>query len=166
VARARTFDLTPSLRLLTVLLVSVGALAGCSPARSSPSSSGSAVIELPTQLPDDISYRQAMALFAYDHSRPFDVQERSVTIQSGALVHDISYLGAAGKRSQAYVVMPYGKGQFGAVMYLHGAFSGSSEFIDEACDLAHRGVASLLITQPEMDADPLTDNAAINEIVY
>jgi hypothetical protein len=77
VARARTFDLTPSLRLLTVLLVSVGALAGCSPARSSPSSSGSAVIELPTQLPDDISYGQAMALFAYDHSRPFDVQERS-----------------------------------------------------------------------------------------
>ncbi|HEY5486625.1 MAG TPA: hypothetical protein VIK06_03160 [Candidatus Limnocylindrales bacterium] len=149
-ARARTFDLKPSMRLVAVLLVSVGALAGCSPSPSGQSSASPTVITLPAQLPDDISHDQAMALFAYDHSRPFEVRERSVTIQSGAVVHDISYLGAVGKRSQAYLVMPDAKGPFGAVMYLHGALSGSSEFLDEACDLAHRGVASPLITQPEM----------------
>ena len=158
------------LRALGVMLISIAALCGCSsssssPARGNPSSSPT-VISLPTQLPDEISHAQAMALFNYDHSRPFDVQERSVTTRSGALVHDISYLGIAGKRSQADLVTPIGKGPFGAVMYLHGAFSSSSEFLDEACDLANRGVASLLITQPEMDPQPTTDSAAINEIVY
>jgi dienelactone hydrolase len=157
-------------RALALLLVSVGALSGCSGCSSSPAGGNgggnATIITLPTQLPDEISYNQAMVLFGFDHSRPYDVQERSVTIQSGALVHDISYLGVAGKRSQAYLVMPYGKGPFGAVMYLHGAFSGSSQFLTEACDLANRGVASLLITQPEQDPQPMTDSAAVNEIVY
>src|ERR1035437_2169963 len=51
-------------------------------------------------------------------------------------------------------------------MYLHGAFSSSSQFLNEAYDLARRGVASLLITQPENDVEPLSDSDAINEIVY
>jgi pimeloyl-ACP methyl ester carboxylesterase len=152
------------------MLISIAALCGCSSPSSSPAagnpSSDPTVISLPTQLPDEISHTLAMALFNYDHSRPFEVQERSVTTRSGALVHDISYLGIAGKRSQAYLVTPIGKGKFGAVMCLHSAFSSSSEFLDEACDLANRGVASLLITPPEMDPQPATDSAAINEIVH
>jgi hypothetical protein len=158
------------LRALAAMLISIGALCGCSSSSSSAAcgnpSSSPTVISLPTQLPDEISYAMAMALFNYDHSRPFDVQERSVTTRSGALVHDISYLGVTGMRNQAYLLTPIGKGRFGAVMYLHGAFGSSSEFLDEACDLANRGVASLLITQPEMDPQPMTDSAAINEIVF
>lgn len=165
-ACARTLNLAARLRALALVFLTLAAASGCSSAQPSRPASGASVIPLPTTLPDQIPYSQAMALFAYDHSRSFDVQERSVTNESGAFVHDISYVGTAGKRSQAYLVMPSGKGPFPGVMYLHGAFSGSSQFLDEARDLARRGVASLLITQPEMDADPLTDNAAINEIVY
>ncbi len=142
------------------------AFGGCSGPMSSPQAPSPTVIALPTQLPDRISYADAMALFAYDRARPFDVRELSVTIELGALVHYITYLTAVGTRTQAYFVTPYGEGPFGAVMYLHGAFSGSSQFLVEACDLARRGVASLLVTQPELDAEPMTDSAAINEIVY
>ena len=168
--QTRFVGLRRHVRVLAVILLTAAAM-GCSFPRPSPWASSSASgtrVATPTANPsaDDISYGKAMTLFAYDRSRPFDVQERSVTIESGALVHDISYLGAASKRSQAYLVMPYGKGPFGAVMYLHGAFSGSSQFLNEAYDLARRGVASLLITQPENNVDPLTDSEAINEIVY
>jgi hypothetical protein len=120
-ASTRKVDRMTPLRVLALMLVSVGAPSGCSGSSSTPAGGNGGgnptIITLPTQLPDEISYSQAMVLFGYDHSRPYDVQERSVTIQSGALVHDISYLGVAGKRSQAYLVMPYGKGPFGAVMY-------------------------------------------------
>jgi uncharacterized protein len=163
---ARTRAIVRTCLLAAAVVVVAPALGGCSPSRPRPSAPSPTLISLPTQLPDRISYAEAMALFAYDHTRPFDVRERSVTIESGALVHDISYLTSAGTRTQAYFVTPYGEGPFGAVMYLHGAFSGSSQFLAEARDLAHRGVASLLITQPEMDAEPLTDSAAIDELVY
>ncbi len=64
-------------RALALLLVSVGALSGCSGCSSSPAGGNgggnATIITLPTQLPDEISYNQAMVLFGYDHSRPYDI---------------------------------------------------------------------------------------------
>ena len=51
-------------------------------------------------------------------------------------------------------------------MYLHGAGGSSSDFLSEATALAGRGVASLLITQPEAQEVPGDGNAAVTEIVY
>jgi dienelactone hydrolase len=124
------------------------------------------VIPLPTDLPISLSYADAMRLFEYDRSRPFDIVETSVLRQAGASIHDITYLEASGARTQAYLVLPDGPGPFGGVMYLHGAGGGSSEFMSEGVDLAQHGVASLLITAPEWKSQPATHAEAVTEIVF
>src|ERR1035437_1025659 len=106
---------------------------------------GSGVIPLPTDLPLSIDYDDAMRLFEYDRARPFDLVEKSVRDKDGVAIHDIAYVQASGSRTQAYLVVPPGAGPFGGVMYLHGAYGGSSDFLDEAVDLANHGVVSLLI---------------------
>jgi dienelactone hydrolase len=125
-----------------------------------------AVIPIPTALPSEITYDQAIRLFQYDRSRPFDIRETAADAVDGATVHDITYVGAAGTRYQANLVLPAGRGPFGGVMYLHGAGGSSSDFLSEATALAGRGVASLLITQPEAQQLPGDGNAAVTEIVY
>ncbi len=125
-----------------------------------------AVIPLPTTLPAQISYDQAMRLFEYDRSRPFGVVERSSDEQDGATVHDLTYTTAAGSRAQAYLVVPGGSGPFGGAMYLHGAGGSSSSFLTEAIALTRHGVVSLLITQPEWKSAPASDAEAVNEIVF
>ncbi len=130
------------------------------------SSAGPSVIPLPTELPESISYDQAMRLFEYDGSRPFDLVETSVSEQSGVTIHDITYLQASGSRTQAFLVVPHGSGPFGGVMYLHGALGASSNFLQEAIDLAQHGLVSLLITAPEYIAQPVTAEEAVNEIAF
>lgn len=107
-----------------------------------------------------------MRLFEYDRARPFDVVERSVHEQDGVTVHNITYLEASGGRTQAYLVVPHGSGPFGGVMYLHGAFGASSNFLSEGIDLAQHGLVSLLITAPEWNATPKAGNEAVNETVF
>jgi dienelactone hydrolase len=124
------------------------------------------VIPLPTELPLSIGHDDAMRLFEYDRARPFDVVERSVRTQSGATIRDITYVGASGSCTQAYLVLPDGVGPFGGVMYLHGAYGGSSDFLDEAVSLADHGLVSLLINQPEWKTDPSTDLEAVTEIIF
>jgi dienelactone hydrolase len=133
---------------------------------STPTPAATGVIPLPTELPISIDYEGAMRLFEYDRARPFDVVEGSVRNQEGVAIHDITYAQASGTRTQAYLVVPPGVGPFGGVMYLHGAYGGSSDFLDEAIDLASHGVASLLITQPEWKSDPATHAEAVTEIVF
>ena len=125
-----------------------------------------AVIPIPTALPSEITHDQAMRLFQYHRSRPFDIKETAADALDGATVHDITYVGAAGTRYQPNLVLPTGPGPFGGVMYLHGAGRSSSDFLSEATALARRGVAPLLITQPEAQEVPDDGNAAVTEIVY
>ena len=124
------------------------------------------VIPIPTALPSEITHDQAMRLFQYHRSRPFDIKETAADALDGATVHDITYVGAAGTRYQPNLVLPTGPGPFGGVMYLHGAGRSSSDFLSEATALARRGVAPLLITQPEAQEVPDDGNAAVTEIVY
>jgi predicted esterase len=156
----------PELALIALALA-VG-LSGCAAKATKTDAPGAraSVIPLPTELPETISHADAVRLFEGDDSRLFDVIERSVAAEDGGSVHDITYVGADGQRHQANLVIPAGRGPFGAAMYLHGAGGSSSDFVPEAIELARRGVASLLISQPEADALPMSSNAARNELVY
>ena len=157
---------------VAALVVVVGAVAGCSSSAASPSTvAGSAplapsVIALPTELPGAISYDDAMRLFQYDRSLPFDVREAGVDEEGVAAVHDFSYLLGSGKRMRAFLVLPRGNGPFGAVMFLPGGLGGPGEFLPEALDLAGSGIASLLISEPELNPYPVTDAEAVTNIIF
>jgi dienelactone hydrolase len=151
-------------RLMAAFIVV--ALGGCGGSSVSATASSSIASTPPTSTPISLTYAQAMHLFEYDRARPFDTVERSSSRRNGATIHDLRYAGAAGGRRQALLVIPSGAGPFGGVLYLHGAGGDSSSYLDEALDLASRGVAALLVNQPEAQAVPLDADAAVNEIVF
>jgi dienelactone hydrolase len=155
-------------RLETAGLLAAGLLvAACSGSGATPPASPAAsVMPLPIEAPSAIDYAEAMRLFEYDRARPFDIVEKTVTEKSGATIHDISYLESSGARTQAYLVLPPGPGPFGAVMYLHGGFGSSGDFMDEAVEIAGHGLASLLVTGPEWKSNPVGDAEAVTEIVF
>jgi dienelactone hydrolase len=142
---------------------------GCAAGGSSGLPAGSAIstaIPLTTKLPVAITHDDAMRLFEYDHSLPFDVVEQPATTTVGATIHAFSYLDTSGKRALATLVLPAGKGPFGAVLFLPGALEGREEFQADAIELAGHGVASLLVDTPELYAMPATDREAVAEIVF
>jgi dienelactone hydrolase len=145
-------------------------LASCTAGGSSghatgPAPSGTA-IPLMTDLPSAITHDDALRLFEYDHSLPFDMSEGPVTADGGAEIRPFSYLDMSGKRAQGTLILPVGAGPFGAVMFLPGALEGRGEFQPDAVELAGHGIASLLIDSPEMYAMPATDREAVAEIVF
>jgi dienelactone hydrolase len=91
-------------------------------------------------------------LFKYDASRPLEITNKGSQRQSDLVVDDISFSGADGKRIEAYLVTPEGKGPFPGILYAHwlGAASTTNrtEFLTEAEGLAKSGVASLLVSMP------------------
>ena len=98
-----------------------------------------------------------VALFDYDPVQPLDVQETGVEVREGIAVHDVSYAGLvggqAGGRVEAFLVTPPGAGAFPAVLFvhrrwLHPAPGDRRTYLDEAIELAGRGVAGLLIDAP------------------
>jgi predicted esterase len=149
------------------LLAGAWLAGGCAGSTATPTTTPQpSFIPLPTCPADPPSHQDAVRLFEGDRTGSFDIEERSARVVSGATVHDIMYTGADGRRHQANLVIPSRDGRFGGAMYLHGAGGSSSDFAPEALELARRGVASLLITQPEMDDAPVDRCAAISEIAY
>lgn len=87
----------------------------------------------------------------YDSKASLDIQEVGVEHRGSVAIHDISYASPKGGRVPAYLVVPEGKGPFGAVLWGHwywqnSAFFNRKEFLEEAVALAHAGVVSLLPT--------------------
>jgi predicted esterase len=149
------------------LLVVASLAGGCAGSGTTPTATSQPwPIPLPTCPAEPVSHQDALRLFEGDRTGPFDVEERSMRVEDGATVHDIMYSGADGGRHQANLVIPSHDGRLGGVMYLHGAGGSPSDFVPEALELARRGVASLLITQPEMNDAPVDRCAAISEIAY
>jgi dienelactone hydrolase len=150
--RAPRVSVGPAAALLVALLVADTLIRCSSPVRSPASlATGPAtVIPLPTNLPAAIPYEDAMRLFEYDRSVPFDVREEGVTDYNGAAVHAITYTRASGERAAANLVLPEGAGPFGALIYLPGGGGGDREYLYEAADLSRRGIVSLLIDHPEL----------------
>ncbi|HEX8000895.1 MAG TPA: alpha/beta fold hydrolase [Pyrinomonadaceae bacterium] len=112
-------------------------------------------------------------MFAYDRRLPLDVRETGVENRDGARVHDISYASPKGGRVTAYLVVPFGKGMFAGVVFMHGRPGSRNNFLDEALSLARAGTVSLLIDAPfsragesKRDFDPTVMKPQVDRDIY
>jgi outer membrane protein assembly factor BamB/dienelactone hydrolase len=105
----------------------------------------------------------AASLFEYDRGRALDVKETGVSARDGVEVRDITYASLAGGRTAAYLVAPEGPGQGRpAVLFVHWYAPGEkdsnrTQFLEQASELARRGVVSLLVET--MWSDPASFRA-------
>ena len=88
-------------------------------------------------------------MFEYDKSLPLDQQVKSTERRGDVTVSDVTYAAPGGKRIAAYLVTPEGDGPFAAILYVHWyeppkPSSGRAEFLEEAVEMARKGVVSLL----------------------
>ena len=94
------------------------------------------------------------SVFDYDSLTPLQIQEHVVENVDGVRVVDISYASPYGGRVPAYLVVPPGKGQFAAVIFMHEGGADRTEFLSEAVTLAHQGVVSIMIDAPYRRPEP------------
>jgi outer membrane protein assembly factor BamB/dienelactone hydrolase len=93
----------------------------------------------------------AASLFEYERGRALDVQEAGVSVRDGVEVRDITYASLTGGRTAAYLVAPEGQGRSRpAVLFVHWYApkekdSNRTQFLEQASELARRGVVSLLV---------------------
>jgi dienelactone hydrolase len=85
--------------------------------------------------------------FAYDASKPLDLQTKQTTTEGQVKIRDISFKGASGEVVPAYLVLPRGKGPHPAVIYAHGSGGSRRDLLPSAVGLAERGAVALV---PEM----------------
>ena len=78
-----------------------------------------------------------------------DIKIVSRTVREGVSLEDFSFVAPSGRRINAYLITPPGKGPFPAILYLHWlgdpATSNRNEFLPEALAFARENVVSLLI---------------------
>ena len=99
--------------------------------------------------------------FAYDRAEPLGLRDAGrVNDDYPVEIRDVSFA-AAGRRVQAFLVLPPGRGPFPAVVYAHGAGQDRIAFLPEATWLAGRRVAALVLEQPEL---PLTGSSPLQRI--
>lgn len=93
------------------------------------------------------------SLFAYDATVPFDVNLVSQQDQDGVTVQDITFRAydqdfaqPFGGQLPTYLVFPTAAGKYAGVLFLHQleGMQDRREFLDEAIQLAHQGVVSIL----------------------
>jgi 3-oxoadipate enol-lactonase len=96
-------------------------------------------------------YAQARRLFDYDAAAPLDVREAGTQERAGAAVIDLSYASPLGGRVPAYLVLPLQASQEKrpAAVFVHPGQGDRGTFLDEAVDLAGRGLVSLLVGAPQ-----------------
>jgi pimeloyl-ACP methyl ester carboxylesterase len=125
-------------------------------------------------LADDkaFDYDGARRLFEYDFAAPLDVREAGREERPGATIVDLSYASPMGGRVPAYLVLPRrrgvaeaaaaagvagGRGGQGgdaalaphpAAIFVHPGQGNRGTFLDEAVELAGRGLISLLLGAP------------------
>jgi dienelactone hydrolase len=87
------------------------------------------------------------AQFAYDDSKPLDMQSKRTTLGTQeARVDDVSFTGPGETRLNAYLVTPSGsEGPRPAVIYAHGAGGGRQELLPEAQKMAGTGAVALTL---------------------
>lgn len=92
---------------------------------------------------------QSSPSFEYAPNLPLEIQVAGRTIRGGLAVEDFSFLAPTGRRVNAYLVSPPGKGPYAGVLYLHWlgdpATSNRNEFLSEALAFAPEGAVCLLI---------------------
>ena len=87
-------------------------------------------------------------LLDYDASAPLDVQEEGSEERGRARVVDLSYASPLGGRVPAFLVLPQKGEKLPAVVFVHPGQGDRSTFLEEAVELAGRGIVSLLIGAP------------------
>src|SRR4051812_27340883 len=111
--------------ILPIVLLAIAAGCGGSPA-------GSTKNDQPDSSP-----------FTYDASAPLQYVDRGVVNHGYPIaVHDVSFT-SSGKRVDAMLALPPGKGPFPAVVYLHGTGGDRTELLVPATWMAARGVVAL-----------------------
>ena len=95
------------------------------------------------------SFEQRVALFDYDKTIDLNLKDIGVEKRGTITVRDISFVGIPGKDpTKAYLVVPEGPGPFAGILWGHWLghhTSDRSQYLDEAVQLASRGVVSILI---------------------
>jgi pimeloyl-ACP methyl ester carboxylesterase len=91
---------------------------------------------------------QAAQLFDYDAKAPLGVQENGTTQRGDVRIVDLSYASPKGGRVPAYLVLPPGEGRHPAVLFLHPGQGDRSTFVNEAVELAGKGIVSLTFSAP------------------
>ena len=124
---------------MTVASLGIALLVGCGGGEQGATS---------TSTPSEPSFGELVRLFDYDQEAPIDPQYGATTTEASAEVHDVHYPSPKGGTVTAYLVVPLQEGPYAGVVFLHWNQGNRSEFLDEAVQLARRGVASLLLDAP------------------
>lgn len=108
----------------------------------------------PTPEAGIFTYEQALPLFNYDASSPFDLYVSSEKEVDGIIIQEVAYKGVDSQylsktigKIVAYLVKPAKSGTYAGILFQHGygvGFGNRKQFLDEATNLAHYGVVSLL----------------------
>ena len=98
--------------------------------------------------------------FEYDPTFPFEIRDVVQRPKGKALVRDFTYASPFGRRRAAYLVRPEKSPPeaLAAILYVHwyepeSQHSNRTQFLDEAVQLAGRGVVSLLVETMWSDRD-------------
>ena len=109
----------------------------------------------PTLIAGQYTYDDLVQVFEYDLQALLDIRKVSVADkEDGVEVHDISYMGAPDYRVPAFLVVPPGEGPFAGVLFMHQGFGSRNSFLNEAIDLANKGVVSLMVHHGTWRPDP------------
>ena len=95
--------------------------------------------------------------FEYDRSAPLAFADRGrVNSGSPIAVRDVSFA-SRGRRVEAFLVVPPGRGPFPAVVYAHGSGEDRLAFVGVAAWIVARGAVALTVDQPSEGGDPSPD---------
>jgi dienelactone hydrolase len=88
-------------------------------------------------------------LFDYDRSKPFDIQIIKTEKRGDVEIRDITFASLSGGHTAAYLIVPPQPTRRAAILFVHwyeppNPTSNRTQFVDEAVELARRGVISLL----------------------
>jgi hypothetical protein len=100
-------------------------------------------------LPTEFSMEQRTALFNYNKTTDLDINEIGSEKRGSVTILDITFVGIEGKQPvKAYLVLPKGPGPHAGILWGHWLghhTSNRNQYLDEAVNLASKGVVSLLI---------------------
>lgn len=94
--------------------------------------------------------------FDYDRTKPLDIRVAGTETRGGVRIDDISFANLTGVRTEAYLVLPPGRGKSAGALFVHwydseSPLSNRKQFLNEAVELARHGLVSLLVATPWSD---------------
>ncbi len=98
---------------------------------------------------EEFPFEQRIALFEYDKKADFEIKKIKSEKRGTVTIHDITFIGILGRKPiEAYIVEPEGPGPFAGILWGHWLghhTSDRNQYLDEAVNMASKGVISVLI---------------------